>query len=208
MKRRRPTNALRDQTYKRQVYKFLSVGIRALRNGETIPTYTWVSECPSCGASFRYTSSRKRLVYPNRRCERCRAPGRPVTPRLPTQQPSAHLPARRRSTPAVVAGARPMKSGHQICAAAARTLARGRRFSEWRPLQSLMWRASADDWRVLRDPAGRSESLRRELGGRSEIPTPHGTLQVEERSKGHWYFRLPPFADWTEEMAARYPWLG
>ena len=207
MKHRRPAHMLRDQIYKGQVYKFLSVGGRALRNGETIPIYTWVSRCPSCGASFRYASSRKRLVYPNRRCERCHAPGRPVTPKLPTRQPSARSPAHRRSTPGVGAGARPTNSGHQICTAAAQALAAGHRFGEWRTIPSLFWIAPRDAWRVLREGKDRSQRVRLELAGRSAIETRYGTVQVEERGNGRWYFRLPVRDEWTE-LAARYPWLN
>ncbi|GLI23433.1 hypothetical protein GGQ86_003031 [Xanthobacter flavus] len=198
-------------TFKGHEYRYLGQEPHTRRDGSETLLSVWETRCVECGRPFQLRTTLLGQGGPTRRCEQHRLPRqwsprrKPATGKakkgcreVPTKAPGR---ARTRS-------AAPTRPRHQICAAAARTLARSRRFGEWRTLQSLMWLASGDDWRALREPDGRSESLRRELGGRSEIPTPQGTLQVEERTKGHWHFRLPPLADWAEEMAGRYPWLG
>nr|ANC67865.1 hypothetical protein [Xanthobacter autotrophicus] len=197
-------------TFKGQKYQYLGQEPHTRRDGSETLLSVWETRCAECGRPFQLRTMLLGRGGPTRRCEQHRRPfqwsprRKPATRKIAkasTLQPAKPM------GPAPVRPAAPARPGHQICAAAARTIARSRRFGEWRTLQSLMWLASGNDWRVLREPAGRSESLRRELGGRSGIATPHGTLQVEERTKGHWYFRLPPLADWAEEMAGRYPWL-
>ncbi|MFG1214954.1 hypothetical protein V5F72_20890 [Xanthobacter flavus] len=200
-----------DFTFKGHEYQYLGQEPYTRRDGSKTLLSVWETRCAECGRPFRLRTTLLGRGGPTRRCEQHRRPRQWSPHRKPAtgkakkwgRQVPAKPPGRARTRSAA-----PARPGHQICVAAARALARGRRFGEWRTLQSLMWRASGDDWRVLREPAGRSDSLRRELGGRSETPTPHGTLQVEERTKGHWYFRLPPLADWAEEMAGLYPWLG
>lgn len=204
-------------TFKGQKYQYLGQAPHTRRDGSETLLSVWETRCVECGQPFRLRTTLLGQGGPTRRCEQHRLPRQWPPRRKPGTEKAkkggrevpAKAPGRALTRSAAPARpAPPTRPRHQICAAAARTLARRRRFGEWRTLQSLMWLASGDDWRALREPAGRSESLRRELGGGSAIATPHGTLQVEERTKGHWYFRLPPLADWTEEMASRYPWLG
>lgn len=192
----------RSQTFRGQLYEFAGSEEHICATGKKSIVNVWRSTCPECGSAFRYSSTRKRLVAPNRRCERHRAPGKPVASAGNGVASSSPPPPPPKKSPPP---SRP--EADSICAAAAQALAAGHRFGEWRTIPSLFWIAPSDAWRVLREGKDRSQRVRIELAGRSEVETRYGTVQVEERGDGRWYFRLPARDGWTE-LAARYPWLG
>ena len=61
-----------------QVYRPAAVRPHTTQRGEVIRVVEWITNCPRCGVEFTVMT---KMVFrePRRRCDACKAPGRPVS---------------------------------------------------------------------------------------------------------------------------------
>jgi len=60
-----------------QIYRPIGVLTFTTRDGQESRVIEWITNCPSCGTEFTVTTGTL-FREPRRRCDGCKAPGRPV----------------------------------------------------------------------------------------------------------------------------------